>query len=170
MKSKKMTYLLGGLVFLIWGTIVYRIVIGLQADDDVPLPVTANTPKRAYDDYSSRPDTGKLLLNYRDPFGVTPAKDTSTSVKVVRAAFNTAAMRVPAVRNNVPAFDWSTIRYSGFIRNPDTKRLISVMSIQGRSVMLQEGETQADLKLLKNLKDSVKISYRGISRFIKLNN
>jgi len=36
--------------------------------------------------------------------------------------------------------------------------------------MLSEGESTGEIKLLKNLKDSVKIAYNGKTKFISMNN
>jgi hypothetical protein len=65
-----------------------------------------------------------------------------------------------------PAMNWSFISYSGYIRNPASKKLIALVSINGQNLTLAEGETKNQVKLLKNLRDSIKISYEGKTKFI----
>jgi hypothetical protein len=43
------------------------------------------------------------------------------------------------------------------------------MHINGKEVMLTEGENAEQVKLIRNLRDSIKISYHGQTKFIKPN-
>jgi hypothetical protein len=161
MKNKKVTYLLGLLVILVWSTIIYRIVVATQGDDaDSNLPEHP-ARKAQYNDYALKKDTGKLLMNYRDPFGLQAEKDTvvhvSRSLPISRLTQQTIAK---------PTINWSFLKYSGFVRNAGSKKLIALVTINGNSQMLNEGETKDQVKLLKNLKDSIKVSYQGKTRFI----
>ena len=72
--------------------------------------------------------------------------------------------RVAAVK-----MDWSFIKYAGYIANPVTKKIISILVINGRSAMLREGETSENVKLLKNLRDSIKVSFKNKTRYIPRN-
>jgi len=69
---------------------------------------------------------------------------------------------------NKPIMNWSFIQYSGYIRNPSTKKLITMLNINGRNETLAEGQVVGEVKLLKNLRDSIKISYNGKIKFITL--
>jgi hypothetical protein len=162
MKNKKLTYLLIFFVLIVWGIIVYRIVGAINQDDD--LPVTEHIQiKESYNDFSVRKDTGSLKLNYRDPFS-SPAKELRDTVikhpVVIKKTMNAVVK---------PTFNWSMIRYSGYIRNPASKKLIAIMSINGSPAMLSEGESAGQITLLKNAKDSVKIKYQDQVKFIGLN-
>jgi len=64
--------------------------------------------------------------------------------------------------------NWSFITYSGYIRNPSTKKLVALVSINGQSLTLSEGEIKNQVKLVKNLRDSIKISYEGKTKFISI--
>jgi len=157
MKNKKLTYVLGIVVAVIWGVIIYRVIVASGGSDD-NLPVVAKTAvKEPYDDDKPPKDTIHLLLNYRDPFGLVQFKDTT------RASAN---KRTVTNRTVAPIFDWSFIKYSGYIRNPGSKKLIAIMSINGESVTMAEGETADKVKLIKNMRDSVKVSFNGRSHFI----
>jgi hypothetical protein len=67
-----------------------------------------------------------------------------------------------------PAFSWNFVRYSGYTRSAGSKKLLAVMSVNGQSAILQEGETVADVKLVKNYQDSVKVTFKGRTGYIRM--
>jgi len=154
MKNKKVTYLLGLVVAIVWGLIIYR-VFSAANGDDVPV-ITKAAVKEPYDDYTIPKDTTRLLLNYRDPFGLVKPKDT---VKL-------SAIKHTEKKIMLKPMDWSFIQYSGYMRNPNSRKLVAILSINGNSVMMAEGETSNNVKLIKNMRDSVKVSFNGKTKFI----
>ena len=144
---------------MVWGLILYRVFDAVSSSDDRPVQAVVKQEKEAYNDYSLPNDTIRLLLNYRDPFGITKAKDTIAKKSKVISHRNIAI--VPK-----PTMNWSFITYSGYIRNPSSKKLIALVSINGQNLTLAEGEIKSQVKLLKNLGDSIKISYEGKIKFI----
>jgi hypothetical protein len=160
MKNKKLTYFLILIVLVVWGLIIYRVFASVGGDDD-PVPVASiKVNKVPYNDYSIPKDTTKLLLNYRDPFGLVKFKDTVTAV--IKIDTKTIQSKP------VPPFNWGFIHYAGYIRNSSSKKLIALVSINGKNEMLSEGDTKDQVKLIKNLRDSIKISFNGKTKFIKL--
>jgi hypothetical protein len=159
MKNKKLTYFLIAIVLGVWGLILYRIFDAVGATDDAPMPVATKQGKEVFNDFSIPKDTAKLLLNYRDPFGITKPKDTTIKIsgEISRKNISTTPK---------PVMNWSFISYSGYVRNPTSKKLIALVSINGQNITLAEGETKNQVKLLKNLRDSIKISYEGKTKFI----
>ncbi|MFI5139794.1 MAG: hypothetical protein ACHQIM_18375 [Sphingobacteriales bacterium] len=162
MKNKKLTYFLGFVVVMVWGVIIYRIIDASSGGDD-PVPVVSNAPqKEVYNDFAVAKDTTRLLLNYRDPFGLIKQKDTLSLA--VKKSYHKSMVSMP----QKPVFNWGFIQYSGYIRNPGSKKLITLLSINGKSEMLSEGESRDNVKLIKNLKDSIKISFNGKTKFIAI--
>lgn len=160
MKNKKVTYLLITVVVGVWGLILYRLFDAVGQGDDAPPAVTARQVKEQYNDFSLIKDTAKLKLNYRDPFGISKPKDTMSKPVVVH---------LKPIKNTVtPAINWSFISYAGYVRNPASKKLVTLLLINGKNVTLSEGETREQVKLLRNLRDSIKISYQGKTKFITL--
>jgi hypothetical protein len=161
MKNKKFTYVLGLLVLIVWGVILYRIIGSLGNDDEEFQPIR-QVVKESYNDFEVTKDTTKLLLNYRDPFGLTTYKDTTrkVTVKPLSAKMGQAIIKQP--------FDWGFIKYSGYIRNPGSKKLIAVVLINGKTVMMAEGETAERVTLVKNLQDSIKVNFDHKSTYIKM--
>jgi hypothetical protein len=161
MKNKNLTYLLGLVVAVVWGIIIYRIFDAAKGNDDDMAIVHTTIKKEAYNDFAVPKDTVHLLLNYRDPFGVTKQKDTA-----VLPAKNIVHRINPIVPK--PAFNWNFIQYSGYVRNPSSKKLITLMSINGKNEMFSEGDVKDQVKLIKNMRDSIKISYNGKLKYITI--
>ncbi len=154
---------MGLVVLAVWGIIIYRIVNAVSAGDDDSAPATAvKVTKEPYNDFALAKDTTRLLLNYRDPFGLVKQKDT-TNLSVKKSYHKSM---VSAIQK--PAFNWGFIQYSGYIRNPVSKKLITLVSINGRNEMLSEGESKDQVKLMKNLRDSIKVSFNGKIKFIPI--
>jgi hypothetical protein len=164
MKNKGLTYVLGLVVLVVWGLIIYRIFLAVSADDNQPLQSSTSLKKEAFNDYTIPKDTTKLLLNYRDPFAAPKPeeKETFPDKSPVQKVVSPVPKRQPV--------NWNLIKYSGYIHNPGSKKLIAMMNINGKELMMSEGETAEQVKLIKNLKDSVKVSYQGATKFIVLNN
>lgn len=160
MKNKKLTYFLILIVLIVWGLIIYRVFVSVGGDDDSTPVVSIKTTKEPYNDYSIPRDTTKLLLNYRDPFGLVKFKDTATTV--VKVHTRTVQLKP------ITPFNWGFIHYAGYIRNSSSKKLIALVSINGKNEMLSEGDTKDQVKLIKNLRDSIKISFNGKTKYIKL--
>ena len=63
MKNKKMTYLLGLVVLIVWGIIIYRVFDAAAARDDDAGPVASIVPKKeAYNDFT-KPSKPLKTLN-----------------------------------------------------------------------------------------------------------
>jgi len=165
MKNKKFTYFLIVAVVGLWGAIIYQVIARKLAnqDNNDGTPTPAKLIKEAFDDYSMPKDTAKLMLNYRDPFGLT--KKIDTVAEDVRSRGREPKL-IPHV--NKPSINWSFITYLGYIRNPASKKLVALVNINGQSIAMAEGETRNQVKLIRNLKDSIKVSYSGSIKFIAI--
>jgi len=164
MKNKKVTYILGILVLGVWGMIIYKVIQATGGDDDHGFQTQATYKKEAFNDYEVPKDTTKLLLNYRDPFSEGKQKDT-TEIPVSKLV-HPASSR-PVIQK--PMINWNFIKYAGFIHNPGSKKIIAILSINGKEQLLAEGETAGEVKLIKNMKDSIKVLYQGNIKFITMN-
>ncbi|PTQ92445.1 hypothetical protein C8P68_11245 [Mucilaginibacter yixingensis] len=167
MKNKALNYLLITLVAVVWGTILYRVMAATKNDDDEGAVMRqAQMAKTPYDDYSERTDTTRLQLNYPDPFGSTPVAHKDTAVLSIHKSLPVSMAFNPKPMNNT--VNWSAIKYAGFIRNAGSKKLIAILLVNGNNVSLQEGESAGNVRLIKNLRDSVKLSYNGQTKFITI--
>jgi hypothetical protein len=174
MKNKAAVYLLGLLVLVVWGMIIYRVVGASSGDDGAgtssPVPHYSKAPMN---DYALKKDTASLRLNYSDPFALpamAKAKKDTTQIPVARLLHGGARPQGASLGTSKPApMNWTFIRYAGYIRNPKSKKLLALLTISGRSVTLAEGESDGGVRLLKNLRDSIKITYQNKVHFTTLN-
>lgn len=161
-KNKGVTYLLIGAVALVWGIIVYRIFFSEPADDHVSV-VQSAPEHEPFDQYVLKEDTFKLALNYRDPF---TAGNSAPVESPPREAHVVPSGQIP-VKPIVAPINWGVIKYSGYITNPRTKKLVSILTVKGKERMVAEGESLEGVKLLKNKRDSVLLSWMGKQKYIK---
>lgn len=169
MKSKATTYLLALAVAVVWGLIIYRVVDAYSADDDAPVITPATVVnKEPMDDYSPVQDTTRLQLNYRDPFEEKLAAALKDTLKErpVRQVLDQAMRQAASVKLQKPAINWAFISYTGYVRNPSTKKLLALVHINGKELMLSEGESAEQIKLLRNRQDSIQIAYQGQTKYI----
>ena len=161
MKNKATTYFLGFVVIIVWGVIIYKIfAAGIDNTGDAPL-INQPIKKEAYNDFSIPKDTTHLLLNYDDPFGIDIKKDTE--IVKAKKIENAVPMAMPAA-----PFNWGFVQYVGFVKNPASKKLLTLLSINGKNEIFNEGETKSQVKLIKNLGDSVKISFNKKMKILPL--
>ena len=162
-KNKKFTYFLICAVAVVWGVILYRVFFKNAEEDYVLKSASADVRHEPYDQYVLKEDTFKLALNYKDPFlgGIEPAAEPDLSGPLVKQVnFGPP----PPVQ---PTVDWNGIKYSGYIVNPVTKKVVSIIVVIGRERMLAEGERFEGAQLLRNKRDSVLISWKGKQKYIK---
>ena len=161
MKNKWLTYFLGSVVMGVWGIIFYKI-FNSWADDDKSslLSYSYSLPKEELYDYSSK-DTFNLLLNYKDPFRITsykPELSKRISSEKKRGHF------VVRSKTDQP----HSVIYFGYIGEPGSQKMLTIVKINGKDEIMRVGEIIGKIKLLKNYKDSIKISNNGKVTYVKL--
>ncbi len=162
MKNKAVTYFLIVIVALVWGVIIYRIFDATTAGDNFPVANSAPIMKiKDLQVYSEPKDTTHLMLNYRDPF----MEEVKTEPKVI-AVDKLISHKTGVKTASKPGVNWTFINYSGYIKNSKSKRLLAILIINGKEHTMMEGETFEKVKLVKNLRDSVKITYNGLQKYI----
>lgn len=159
MNQKSLKYILLGLVTLIWGLIIYRVIKGLGEDDT---KIFGNNVKKKID-YIAAPDSFVLLSNYPDPF--LPADsitDTTTLTKDIGPTNNPSPIpSLSVTQPEPPKFDPSIIQYLGMISNPEKKIKVAIVSIAGKEYMASEKEKITDY-LIKNItSNNIVISFKS---------
>ncbi|WP_230145345.1 MULTISPECIES: hypothetical protein [unclassified Pedobacter] len=160
MKSKKMTYLLICCVAGVWGIIFYRVFTGMATEDSAKVNTrTAREPYFNMIDHAK--DVVVLEMNYSDPFASGSSEPVNVPVSSVQAF-------VPMAAPIKPQVNWSGIIYSGQIFNRAEKRHVAIISINGKEVMLSEGERANGLKFIKRVGDSIKVEYQNATKFLSI--
>ncbi|MDJ1501253.1 hypothetical protein [Xanthocytophaga agilis] len=173
MKNKKMMFVLLPAVILIWGLIIYRIVDAVQEKD---VPDTYSEPNRKlHTSTTTLPDTVHLLVNYRDPFlGSGPARirrEPSPSITSHPAQATSSIQAVHSSTPTVPApkvvIAWPTVKYVGMIQNGSSQIKIAILKINGKSHLIAESCSEADITVQNIVQDSVGLQYRGEHKYFK---
>lgn len=144
-------------VLAIWGVIFYKIYDKLKGDNDASpsfiLPEDRLPLAHAVDTFA-------LLANYNDPFAHESAREThregfTPAIAAVKPAV------VKSIAKPVAATPDPQVKYLGMIRNNASKKKVALVTIDGKSSMLQEKQSSDNVRLLKILNDSLEVMIGG---------
>ena len=148
MSKNTKTYLLLGIVLLIWGIIGFKVVKAIAKEPEMPV-VEPST--RVWQKTVKKKDTFTLLADYRDPFlGTLPV----TKKKVVRQAIH----KKPRVKRNIV--------YAGLVSQSKSGKSMFFVSIEGRQHMMSERQKIEGVTLVKGNEKSITVHYDGRSETI----
>jgi hypothetical protein len=160
-KNKVLVYLLICAVAMVWGIILHKVFFKHE-EEGFSVEPRSKAPLEAYNRYETKPDTFHLVLSYRDPFLNKPAQIYSVNDVREKTVF---APVTPIA--TIPKVVWPEIKYNGGIVNPRSKKAVAIMSVSGTERMIEEGQTFAGVKLLKNRPDSILVQWNGLKKNIK---
>ena len=164
MKQQLTKIALGLAVFLIWGTVFYRIYQALVPTDDFALGTNTFTPIK---NTNTSLDTFSLLANYKDPFlGNSLGRKNSSSSKVRTTPRQIVpTSKPPAVPKKTkpkkPVL-FPAIVFKGYVENKGVKTLL--LSIDGKNRYLRPGQTMDGLTVARAYEDSVSLRLKGVRR------
>jgi hypothetical protein len=154
LKNKTKTYLLLIAVLGIWGTVAYKIANGISPEQT---EVTSQSFDVAFNPKKEKTiDTFSITPVERDPFlgTLSTKKQASKQTKKVKAA--------------VPDVKMPTITYGGLIQKQQSRAKIFVVNINNKQYLLKQGQTAADVKLVRGSKSSIVVRFNGKNQTIKL--
>jgi hypothetical protein len=157
MKQQSLKYLLFGLVALIWGLIIYKVIKNIGGNDDK----LTTLPSKKKVDYTAPADSFTLLADYPDPF--LPATEVTDSIDInepIDQSSNVADISNINTQPPVSVFDPSVIEYRGIIINPEKRTKIAILTIAGKEYLAREKETIGDYLLKKIEKEKLTIVYK----------
>lgn len=160
MKGKKMTYFLICCVAVVWG-IIFREVF-LSGQDENEFPITKHVTREAYFNMVDHAqDQVKLDMNHGNPF---------QTASFIEKDISEEPYARPAEISHIvkPKMNWSGISYKGQIYNKTEKRHVAIIAINGKEVMLSEGEGAEGLKFIKQAGDSIKVTYQNASTYLSI--
>ncbi len=152
MKNNKLTYyLLIPAVMIIWGIIIYKIVV--RNDDRKVSETRINAPKKGK--AVNENEIYQLINNYSDPFfGEHPQLNEVSS-----------SDRQEVVKPKVEK-KWPVIRFDGYILNGN--KIKCHLTVSGEDKILQVNEKVIEDYIVSAITpDSVKINCEGNSRWLK---
>ena len=167
MKWNKKTYLLVFAVLGVWGTVIYKLIVG-SGGDDAQLPTVTQmnvTPEVE----SSLPDTFHIVAKYRDPFlGKTTARKSKRANQVAATTPKNPTVRKaePKPVEPAPALPWPEVNYNGMVVNSADSAVVALVSIGQSDALLELGGTFNEIELVAIHADSIRVSFQGESRTI----
>ena len=143
------TYLLLGVVMIIWGIIGFRILSALSPEPEQAI---------ASSEISYRPvttvqrDTFSIKADYRDPF---------------LGTYSTSKKNTPkkTVKREMPPID---LQYTGSMVNSSTNMRIYFVTINGQQHLLEKGKSAGEVKLLSGSQQAITIRYQGFTKKVQL--
>lgn len=160
MKGKKVTYFLICCVALVWGVIFREVFLSASDDSELPVPTSAiREPYFNKVDHSQ--DKFSLNLNDDDPFMSFSVIEPEPPKGVSAAPLN---IKLPTK----PLVNWSAISYKGQIYNKTEKKHVAIIGINGKEVLLSEGEKAEGLKFIKRSGDSIKVEYQKAITYLSI--
>jgi len=151
MKNKKLLFILIPATLLLWGYIVYKIIITASGNE----PVNKTIPNQIiFENNDIAIDTFSIYPNYRDPFMGEMAKK-------------------PIIKDNnqpkkpILITAWPTIVYSGAIKNQTSNKQLAIIQINGQSNIMKVGEKIGDIELLIIFPDSIEVKMGKEKRFVR---
>ena len=150
MSKNTKTYVLLGIVLLIWGVIGFRIASTLSSEPEVE--VLAKRMSFNQIELSVQ-DTFLVKANYRDPFlGTLPkAKENKKARKVLKKQ----------------TFDLD-VRFTGSMVNQGSGKRIYFVTVNGQQYLLQKGKKADEMLLVSGNANHIMVRYKGITKRIEL--
>jgi type II secretory pathway component PulC len=160
MKGKKGIYIMLPLVLLIWVMIIYKIYKTVNGSDDNAIVQFQDTPASSA---KLALDTFTLIANYRDPFLGKIVNDYSER----KTNINTGSSKNLAPIPTKTITPWPSINYMGIIKNQKSSKQNALIQVNGKELVLKEGDKTDGLILRKIQKDSVEFIREKETRYFK---
>ena len=154
MKKKQRTYLLLGLVLIIWGILGFKVIATLGLEEPPKEVVVLDKPYNLMLPIKKR-DTFAIAANYRDPFLGTLPK-SKKSKKVVKKKVSKPK---PPKKNIV---------YSGSVAQNGTENRMFFVTINGQQHIMHKDQKINEVTLVWGSPESIKVKYPGHTETILL--
>ncbi len=163
MEKKKLNKVLIGVVFLIWGIVVYKLCLPyLNTTETI---VTADVLAVPYLKSKQKKDTFQIKTLRRDPFlGKVIKKrksQTSTKTKVKK--------RIPKISNTKPK-EWPKIEYLGYVKSNTNTSKLGLLRINGILKRVKNGTEFKGISIKKIEKEQIVVEFQREVRNIHKNN
>ena len=145
------TYILLGVVLIIWGVIAYRIFATLSPESQAQ---TSFSSKSYVPMALTTRDTFSIKADYRDPFLGTLAHSKPQKKTLQKV-----------VKKEIPTID---VQYTGSMYNSSAKKRIYFLTINGQQHLLEKGKTAADITLVRGSEGSITYRYQGVLKKVSL--
>lgn len=166
-KKKRSSYLLGGVVVLIWAVVIYRAFSGaFSGEEEVsgPEPELSTGPPPS----EGGPDSFSLKLDYEDPF----LKEVPAGKRRVEKERTRSRSTTPDPQEKKEKSEekepppWPELEFGGIVRNRSSEEEVVLMSIDGDQRLMKEGQGNGTISLERVWADSVRVAMKDEKRVI----
>ena len=156
MKNKRNTYLLLGVVMIIWGLILYKMIHTLYPREEHSATRVLGVSFKATP--IQEQDTFSIAIHERDPF-----LDVFRPKRIQHKPKRSTSVRIR--EENVPQL---AIAFSGMITDTKSKARIFFVTINGQQHLMKIDEEIADVKLIRGSEDAIRIRHKNKLRTIAI--
>ncbi len=158
MQNKKALYLLIPAVIIIWGIIAYKIIIGLNSDDNI-MPADFST-KQTNKVRQETSNNYTLIASYRDPFlGIVQKTTSVINHDTIKRNIIKPIQKTEILFPNIVFF--------GCIKNKMSNKEFAIIKVDGKERTMGIGESEQGIEIKKIYKDSIVISFNNVLKTIK---
>ncbi len=143
------------LVILIWGYLIYKIVLGFSGNDS-PINITQKRTEsiETQKKYIEKQDTFSLEKIHRDPF--------------LNILYRVNKTKTAKKQFQKEKLEWPSVIYKGLVSNVKGKKSIALIKIEGKQFFFQEGENNMDCKLIFVSENKITLLYKSKKKsFVK---
>lgn len=159
MKNRLLKYFLLTCVLIVWGIVIYKIIV-FNADPEQNTSIPFETIGKSADVKKS--DTFKIYANYPDPF---LRNNITRSIK--KNSVKTGHSIKKSNSSSLEKIVWPNIIYNGFVSNNVGKKTSVLLHIDGKSFSMKKGAIINGLELIEIGKDSLKFRFSGSIKYIR---
>ena len=157
MRNKKLAiYVLLPVVVIIWGAAIFQIFKVINPDS-VAIK-NLDFDKLPKSSKNNMPDTFSIVANYRDPFLGRSENHLGQGIKYTVAP----VLKKPEIR-----IAWPALAYKGMIRNKKSNKQLVMVSIAGKTSMMNSGDEINGVGLIAISNDSVELSFQNEKKWLR---
>jgi hypothetical protein len=158
MKNRKILYVLLPLAILLWGIIIYRIIIHLRNSNSVFI---SNSEDIVINNEVIIEDTFLIHADYKDPF-------IERSIVSIVADLTAKNIRPQDARESISqsSYSWPAIRYGGMIMNKSSDTYLYLIEIENNNLFVKKGDVIGMIEIREVFKDSIIVGYKKHKKVI----
>jgi hypothetical protein len=147
LKSKTNTYILLGLVVVVWGALIYQFFS--YANPDIQIEEET--------DFSIKP----LTIKDKDSFGIEiNPRDPFLGKVYVENQIPKVAKKPKTIKVKEPIV-WAQIEYKGIVSDKSAKVKVFMVIIDGKSFLMKKGDIEKEITLKDGDRESIDLMYEG---------
>ena len=147
MKTKRNTYILLGLVVVVWGALIYQFFS--YANPDTQIEEETN--------FSIKP----LTIKDKDSFGIEiNPRDPFLGKVYVENQIPKVAKKPKTIKVKEPIV-WAQIAYKGIVSDKSAKVKVFMVIIDGKTYLMKQGDVEKEITLKDGDRESIDLMYKG---------